>query len=97
MFDQAARAVLRVTVFGGGIDAEGVIDRGNHIIRMNLITLRVRPMFVGFAVDLVRPNATTGDEATVASRPVIATAGADIVGRRRAELGRAAEFAYGQH
>src|SRR5262249_1451788 len=63
---------------------------------VDVVRLRVRAKAVRFAVDLSGSDAAAGDEATVAGRPVIAAAGTDVVGRRRAEPGGAAEFADGQ-
>ena len=64
---------------------------------MHRVGLRPGTVLVRLAVDAARLYAAAGDEKAVTFGPMIATAGADVVGCLRTDLGRAAEFADGNH
>src|SRR5208337_5326704 len=59
--DQLTRLVEVVQDHGGGIDAEGVVDRGEQLAWMNGIRQRRRAGLVGLAVDVAPLDARTGD------------------------------------
>ena len=62
-------------VFGGGVDAQRVIDRGNQVVRMDGVGFGPGAVAVGLAVDLSRTHAAAGNEKTVALGPVVAPCG----------------------
>ena len=61
MFDEAAGAVEAVSVLRSEIDAQGMVQRRDQIVRMHGVLLRESPVAIRFAVDLAGPHSATGD------------------------------------
>src|SRR5271157_914764 len=96
--DQLTRLIEVVQDHGGRVDAEGVVNRGEQLARMNGIRQRRRAGLVGLAVDVAPLDARTGDHGRVAIGPVVAAIRAVAVARGADPLLRAAaELTDGNH